>query len=165
VTEHLWAPWRIEYITAGGDKAGGCFLCRDWANPQDDEKNLVLARGEQCFAVLNRYPYNGGHLMIAPRHHVARLNDVPEEAMVEMLRLARVAERVLTAEMKPHGFNVGFNVGRPAGAGVADHLHLHVVPRWEGDTNFMPVLDDTRVVPVALEKVWQQLAPRFAETL
>lgn len=161
MTRHLWAPWRIEYILAEED--GGCFFCDYWADPAGDEKNLVLVRGERCFAVLNRYPYNGGHLMIAPEAHVRRLADLDEGALCEMMRLTRLAEKVLSAELAPQGFNVGFNIGRPAGAGVEEHLHLHVVPRWEGDTNFMPVLDDTRVVPVALGKLWRQMAPRFAE--
>jgi ATP adenylyltransferase len=155
----LWAPWRIEYIRAPRDE--GCFFCDYWANPGDDEKNLVLLRGRECFAVLNKYPYNGGHLMVAPAAHVSRLADVDDEVMAEVIRLLKLSERVLGAELGPQGYNVGFNIGRPAGAGVDDHLHLHVVPRWEGDTNFMPVFDDTRVVPVALEELWRLLAPRF----
>jgi len=161
VTEHLWAPWRIEYITA--EKTDGCFLCDYWANPDNDAANLVLVRDDDCFAVMNRYPYNAGHLMVAPAAHVARLADLDEDVLVRIMRLTRRAERVLSAELSPQGFNVGFNIGRPAGAGIEDHLHLHVVPRWQGDTNFMPVIDDTRVVPVALEELWRKLAPGFAE--
>jgi ATP adenylyltransferase len=161
MTERLWAPWRIEYIRAPKD--GQCFFCEYWRDPGSDRENLVLARAEECFAVMNRYPYNGGHLMVAPRAHVSRLAGLGDGVLAGMMRLVRVAEKVLGEELGPQGFNVGFNLGRPAGAGVEDHLHLHVVPRWEGDTNFMPVLDDTRVVPVALEELWAQLAPRFAE--
>lgn len=161
MSQHLWAPWRMEYVT-GGERRAGCFFCDYWRTPADDHKNLILKRTARCFAVLNRFPYNAGHLLVVPVEHVGRLGDLAEETLVETVRLARVAERVLTAELQAQGFNLGFNIGRPAGAGVADHLHLHLVPRWEGDTNFMPVLDDTRVVPVALEKLWARLAPRFA---
>ncbi len=162
MTSHLWAPWRMEYVT-GNESRTGCFFCDYWADPAGDRANLVLARGRHCFAVLNRYPYNGGHLMVAPARHSSLLEDLCEETLPEVMRLVRVAERVLRRELKADGFNVGFNIGRPAGAGIRDHLHMHVVPRWEGDTNFMPVLDDTRVVPVALDRLWEQLAPRFAE--
>ena len=160
MNRHLRAPWRIEYIRAPRDQ--GCFFCDYWADPGADEKNLVLARAAKCFAVMNRYPYNGGHLMIAPQAHVSRLADLGDGVLVEMMRMVQVAEKVLGRVLNPQGYNVGFNLGRPAGAGVADHLHLHVVPRWEGDTNFMPVLDDTRVVPVALAELWGELAPPFA---
>jgi len=159
MTSHLWAPWRMEYIRAPRDE--GCFFCDYWADPDADQKNLVLLRGRECFAVLNKYPYNGGHLMIAPAAHVSRLAEVGDEVMVDIIRLLKLSEKVLGAELRSQGFNVGFNIGRPAGAGVDDHLHLHVVPRWEGDTNFMPVFDDTRVVPVALAELWGLLAPRF----
>jgi ATP adenylyltransferase len=159
MTEHLWAPWRLEYVT--GPKPGGCFFCDYWGNAAADEENLVLLRGRDCFVLLNRYPYNGGHLMIAPRGHVSRLAELDDAVLAEMMRLGRLAERVLTAQLQPRGFNLGLNVGRTAGAGVDDHLHLHVVPRWDGDTNFMPVLDDTRVVPVALAELWRLLAPAF----
>ena len=160
MAKHLWAPWRIEYILREEDD--GCFFCNYWADPGADEKNLVLHRGKECFAVMNRYPYNGGHLMIAPMAHVSRLGDVSTGVLTEMMGMVQVAERVLETELAPQGLNVGFNVGRPAGAGVEDHIHLHVVPRWEGDTNFMPVLDDTRVVPVALAELYARLAPAFA---
>ncbi len=161
MSKHLWAPWRIEYIRAPKDQ--GCFFCEYWADPGSDEANLVLARGEGCFAVMNKYPYNGGHMMVAPSAHVARLAELEEGVLVGMMRMVQVAEKVLGDVLRPQGFNVGFNLGRPAGAGVEDHLHLHVVPRWEGDTNFMPVLDDTRVVPVALAELWALLAPAFGE--
>ncbi len=161
MAKHLWAPWRIEYIRAPKDE--GCFFCDFWADPKSDEQNLVLTRGESCFAVMNKYPYNGGHLMVAPQAHVSRLADLGDGVLCEMMRMVQVAEKVLSDVLCPQGFNVGFNLGRPAGAGVEDHLHLHIVPRWEGDTNFMPVLDNTRVVPVALEELWKLLAPRFAE--
>jgi len=151
----------MEYVVAGGRRKG-CFFCEYWKKPAQDRRNLVLARGRFCYAVLNRYPYNGGHLMVVPSRHVSRLEDLCEETLPEVMRLVRTAEKVLRRELRADGFNVGFNVGRPAGAGIKDHLHLHVVPRWEGDNNFMPVLNGTRVVPVALEKLWAQLAPAFA---
>jgi ATP adenylyltransferase len=159
--ERLWAPWRMEYVT-GYPSGDGCFFCKYWNSPADDQANLVLARGERCYAVLNRYPYNGGHLMVVPALHASRLQDLCAEALPEVMRLVCLAERTLRRELKADGFNVGFNIGRPAGAGVKDHLHMHVVPRWEGDTNFMPVLGDTRVVPVSLERLWELLAPAFA---
>jgi ATP adenylyltransferase len=159
MTSHLWAPWRMEYIRSG--KSGGCFFCDYWRQPAADRDNLVLGRSRSCMVVMNRYPYNGGHLMIAPAAHVARLGLLEDGPLTEMIRLARLAEKVLDLRLRPQGFNVGLNLGRTAGAGVDDHLHLHVVPRWDGDTNFMPVLDDTRVVPVALTELWELLAPDF----
>ena len=151
VTPHnrpLWAPWRLEYIT-GKEQTSHCFLC-DKANG-DDVQNHVIARGESAFVLLNTFPYNSGHLLVAPYRHVATLTDLEEAEFTELLQLAVRAQAVLGHVMHPEGFNVGFNIGAAAGAGIADHVHGHIVPRWSGDTNFMPVLADTRIVPQALD--------------
>ncbi len=144
----LWAPWRIEYIR--GPKPGGCFFCEKAAR-RDDVADHVLARGEHAFLLLNDFPYNSGHLMVAPYRHVGDLADLAPAERAEIMELLVQAERLLQRVMRPQGFNIGFNLGLPAGAGVADHVHGHVVPRWNGDTNFMPVLGNTRVVPESLD--------------
>ena len=154
--KHLWAPWRIEYILSP-DKEPGCLFCR-CLGEDDDKKNLVLLRDELCFSMFNRYPYNNGHLMIVPNSHCSRLSDLSEEELVAMMQMTQKLEALLEQEMNPDGFNVGFNLGRPAGAGIKDHLHMHIVPRWNGDTNFMSVLDDMRVVPESLEKLHDSLS-------
>ena len=152
--EHLWAPWRIRYILEA--KEPGCFLCR---NPQaaDDAKNYILFRDRTCFAILNAYPYNAGHVLIAPYKHTAELDDLAETELADLLVLTRRCKQVLTRALKPDGFNIGMNLGRAAGAGVEDHMHLHIVPRWAGDTNFMTVADDLRVVPQALAEMYATL--------
>ncbi len=147
--EYLWAPWRIPYIKSI-EKHGGCFLCRNLAHPEQDDENLVLWRTPRCLVVLNRYPYNNGHLLIAPVRHVGTLSETDDAEMLEMMKLMRESQRVLTLALRPHGFNVGLNFSRCAGAGLPEHMHIHVVPRWEGDTNFMSVCGDTRVISQAL---------------
>jgi ATP adenylyltransferase len=149
VTERLWAPWRLEYVTGGGD-ADGCIFCAK-AEAEDVEE-LVVHRGERAFVVMNLYPYSNGHLMVAPYRHVARPGDLDAGERAEVWALLDRAIGVLTAVMAPHGFNAGLNLGRVAGAGVEDHLHMHVVPRWNGDTNFMPVLADVKVMPEHLQR-------------
>ncbi|MGN6170398.1 MAG: HIT family protein [Solirubrobacteraceae bacterium] len=144
----LWAPWRLEYIVS--DQGSGCIFCAA-ASGEEEHAKWVVDRGEWCFAILNTFPYAPGHLMVAPLRHVAELEELDEEEGAELLGLARRAVAALRRAMSPHGFNVGLNLGEVAGAGIADHLHLHVVPRWQGDNNFMPVLADTRVMPQALE--------------
>jgi ATP adenylyltransferase len=139
----LWAPWRIEYIT--GPKGEQCIFC-------DPDPAHLVERGERCVALLNAFPYAPGHVMIAPIRHVAALDDLDEGELLELMALARRMVRALETAMSPDGFNVGLNLGKVAGAGIADHLHLHVVPRWEGDNNFMPLLADTHVIPQALEE-------------
>jgi ATP adenylyltransferase len=138
----LWAPWRIEYIKA--PKGEGCIFC-------DPDPAHVIERGQRCFTILNTYPYAPGHVMVAPFRHVGTLDALSSEEMLELMQLARRAVGAQKIAMTPDGFNVGLNLGKVAGAGIADHLHLHVVPRWEGDTNFMPVISDTRVIGQALE--------------
>jgi ATP adenylyltransferase len=149
----LWAPWRIEYIT--GPKGDQCIFC------EPDPAHLV-ERGERCFALLNAFPYAPGHVMVAPNRHVGELGDLEDDELLESMQLASRMVGALQAAMAPHGFNVGLNLGKVAGAGIADHLHLHIVPRWEGDNNFMPVLGKTRVIPQALEETRKILLEALA---
>ena len=152
--ERLWAPWRLEYIQSA-DEQEGCVFCR--AQELGDEEGLVVHRGERAFVVLNKYPYASGHLMVAPARHVGALGELEEDEALEIHRLAATSVELLTATMGAQGFNLGWNLGRIAGAGVVDHVHQHVVPRWAGDTNFMPVLADVRVLPEALEDTRRKL--------
>jgi ATP adenylyltransferase len=142
----LWAPWRIEYIT--GPKDDECVFC----HPES-----ALDRGRRCFTMLNAYPYAPGHVMVAPYRHVAGLEELDDDELLDMMRLARRAVLAVKQAMAPAGFNTGLNLGKVAGAGIAEHLHMHVVPRWEGDFNFMPLLADTHVIPEALEATREQL--------
>lgn len=153
--ERLWAPWRMQYVT-GAAKTEGCIFCEKWKADADAD-NLLLCRGETCFTILNLFPYNNGHLMVVPVRHVADIVDLTPAEHAELFRQMQRSVSALRETMRPHGFNVGFNLGQAAGAGIADHLHLHVVPRWTGDTNFMPVLGDTRVISEALEETYQKL--------
>jgi ATP adenylyltransferase len=157
--ERLWAPWRLEYVQSA-DEQDGCVFCR--AADADDEAGLVLRRGELAFALLNRFPYASGHLMVAPYRHGASFDDLTEAEALEVQRLAVQGIEALRAAYAPEGFNVGWNVGRIAGAGIVEHGHVHVVPRWGGDTNFMPVLADVRVLPEALEATRRKLAGAWA---
>jgi ATP adenylyltransferase len=156
----LWAPWRIEYILA--PKSGECIFCEAVAGDAAQAR-WVVERGEHCFTMLNAYPYAPGHVLIAPNRHVAELDGLTNEEMLELMALARRAVAAQRKAMSPDGFNLGVNLGRVAGAGIADHLHLHVVPRWEGDTSFMPVLDDTRVIPQALDAAKEALVQALAK--
>jgi ATP adenylyltransferase len=158
----LWAPWRIPYIKAI-ERSEGCFLCRDLSRPEADDENLVLWRTPRCIVVLNRFPYNNGHLLIAPARHVASLDESSDEEMLELTKLVREAQRALSLTLNPHGFNVGLNFGRCAGAGLPGHLHIHVVPRWDGDTNFMSVCSDTKVVSQSLIDLLAELKAASAE--
>jgi ATP adenylyltransferase len=157
----IWAPWRLAYVKdAAKDNEDECIFCAKPAQG-DDERNLILHRGERCFAMLNLFPYTNGHLMIAPYEHIATLQEVDSETIAETMALAQRAMKLLEDEYSPHGYNVGFNQGRVAGAGVEHHIHMHVVPRWGGDTNFMPVLADTRVMPQSLDDSFAALAGRL----
>jgi ATP adenylyltransferase len=162
MTKALWAPWRMAYI--GGVRRDGCLLC---ALPQEeaDRANLILHRGPTAYVVMNRYPYNNGHLMIVPYRHCDDLSQFSPEESLELMAAVQRATQVLAQAFGAEGFNVGINLGRAAGAGIADHVHLHVVPRWAGDTNFMPVLADTKVMPDYLEASYDRLAPFFQEHL
>lgn len=153
--DQLWAPWRIEYVSRP-DKENGCFLC-EAAGAADDREKLVLWRGETCFCLLNCWPYNNGHLMIAPLAHKGDLRDLSDDELLDQVRSLRRCREDLEAVLKPSGFNIGLNLGKAAGAGVAGHMHWHIVPRWDGDTNFMPVLAETRVIAQSLDSLWELL--------
>jgi ATP adenylyltransferase len=163
MTERLWSPWRMAYVRGGGgDGDGGCLFCDLAAQPKDaDEENHLLARGELTFVVLNAFPYNPGHLMVAPYRHTGRYGDLTAEELAEMMAFAGTAIAALEEESDAHGFNLGMNLGQVAGAGIADHLHLHLVPRWGGDTNFMPVVGQTKVLPELLDETYRRLRPGF----
>lgn len=152
--KELWAPWRVEYFKKPKDR--GCFLCRSFA-AREDRKNHVVKRGKTAAIVINRYPYTGGHLMVCPYRHVSELDDLTAVEMAEIMKLTQEAIRALRRTIKPHGFNIGINIGEAAGAGLKDHIHLHIVPRWRGDTNFITVMADVRVVPQALLELWDIL--------
>jgi ATP adenylyltransferase len=152
----LWAPWRLEYIEQA-DERPGCIFC-------EPEEELVIARSAHAFLLLNKFPYTAGHVMAAPVRHVGAYRDLTDEEALEVHRLAASAITALEAEYEPDGHNLGWNLGRAAGAGVVDHVHLHVVPRWIGDTNFMPVLADTKVIPEALLATAERLRARLGAT-
>lgn len=156
-SRNLWAPWRMEYIDSLTGAEEGCFLCSYRDRPDNDARNLVLWRGEVCFAVLNRFPYTGGHTLVAPFSHVSGLEDVDAAGMVEMMEMLRDVQHVLAETIGAQGFNIGLNAGRCAGAGLPGHLHFHVVPRWPGDTNFITVFGGVRVIPQTLEALRGQL--------
>ncbi len=162
--EHLWAPWRMNYIASKTPQSQiqECIFCVKAAENRDAE-NYILHRGERCFMLLNLYPYNNGHLMIAPYQHVGSIEQLDAETLAEMMAQTQLALRALRKAMGPDGFNMGINMGKVAGAGFADHVHMHIVPRWNGDTNFMPVLADVKVMPDFLENTWQQLKQAIEE--
>jgi ATP adenylyltransferase len=145
----LWAPWRIEYIT--GPKDGDCIFCAAAAAENEDPAHQPIDRTEHCLTILNAFPYAPGHVMVAPARHVGALEELDSDEMLETMQLARRSILAIRRAMNPDGFNVGYNLGKVAGAGIADHLHLHVVPRWTGDGNFMAVIADTNVIPQALD--------------
>jgi ATP adenylyltransferase len=159
--ERLWAPWRMEYVGGSHDQPA-CLFCATF-EPGDDVARLVLWRGPAALVMLNRFPYASGHLMIAPKRHTADPAALSPDEGKEMWRLTGACTRRLAAALAPHGFNVGMNLGRVAGAGVEHHLHVHVVPRWNGDTNFMPVLGDVRVIPEHLAATHAKLHASFAD--
>ncbi len=159
--ESLHAPWRIEYILAPKPVQTESLFTRI-VQAHDDEANYVLVRDRSCFALLNTFPYTGGHLMVVPYKQVPDLNGLTDEELNDLLRLTRRCQNALTRVMKPDGFNIGLNLGKVAGAGIVEHLHVHVVPRWQGDTNFMPVLANTTVVPQALRELAAQLREALA---
>jgi ATP adenylyltransferase len=154
--KQLWAPWRLEYVQHADDE-DGCVFCRAAALP-DDDPELVVRRGELAFVLLNKFPYAAGHVMVAPYRHDSTFDDLDDAEALEVHRLAAEAIETLRTVFAPQGFNVGWNLGRVAGAGIVDHVHVHVVPRWNGDTNFMPVLADVKVVPEHLAETRLKLA-------
>ena len=162
--ESLHAPWRIEYILSPKPKLDESLFTRI-GQSLEDEANYVIFRDRSCYALLNRYPYNGGHIMTVPYKQVSDLNGLTEEELADLWKLTRRCINALTAVMKPDGFNVGINLGKVAGAGIVEHLHIHIVPRWGGDTNFMPVIAQTGVVPEALRDVAAKLRAELAKQL
>ena len=161
--ESLHAPWRIQYILAPKPPPSGSSLFTRLAQSSDDAANYVVARDKTCFVVLNSYPYNGGHLLVVPYKQTAELGDLTDQELCDLMRLTLRCQQVLTKVMKPNGFNIGLNLGTAAGAGIVEHLHIHVVPRWSGDTNFMPVIGSTTVLPEALADLAARLRAAFAE--
>ncbi len=159
--DYLWTPWRSTYIKAKRDPSV-CIFCAAAAGTADDE-SLVVYRGTLSFVLLNRYPYTTGHLMVAPYAHVSRLNQVQEDVALEIMRLARGAEAILEGIYKPEGLNLGMNLGEAAGAGIEQHIHMHVLPRWKGDVNFMTSVASTRIIPEALEDTYIKVKRRFTE--
>ena len=156
----IWAPWRLRYVSKANQQTE-CVFCAKPAEG-DDRKALVVHRGERCYVILNLYPYTSGHLMVAPFEHVGRVQDIDPATMAEMLDLSQQAIRRMEEVYSPEGFNLGINQGRVAGAGVEGHIHLHVVPRWAGDNNYMPVVADTRVMPQSLEETYDALEGGFS---
>lgn len=156
--DQIWAPWRVKYIEA--EKPSGCILC-DKPEEDKDTSNYILYRGKQNFIMLNGYPYNPGHVMVSPYQHIATLEDMTDAVRDEHFRIVSRTVNILKQMFDPAGFNIGINLGRVAGAGIEDHLHTHIVPRWHGDTNFMPVVSGVRVIPEALAETYEKLRGRF----
>ena len=160
--KHLWAPWRMEYI--GGEQRPGCLFCRVIEHPDDPDADLVVWRPDDAIVIMNKFPYNPGHTIIAPKAHVPSLENLDDDQTTHLMRAVRRTITVLRSTLAPAGFNVGANIGRAAGAGIPDHVHLHVVPRWDGDTNFMAVIDDVKVVPEALAQTAAKLREAFSRS-
>ncbi len=156
--EQIWAPWRMEYVQM--EKPSGCILCEK-PRQRSDAQNYILYRGSQSFVIMNCYPYNPGHLMVAPYRHVAGLDKLTADELHEHFEIVSRCTGLLREVFNPDGFNIGINLGRVAGAGIDEHVHTHIVPRWQGDTNFMPVLSGTRVIPEALAETYERLKGRF----
>ncbi len=158
--KQLWAPWRIEYILS--PEKGECIFCECPQKSKDeDRQSLVLHRGRACFVMMNRYPYNGGHLLVAPYRHVSHTGELGDAELCDLMRLTRGSISCLDAALRPEGFNAGFNMGKAAGAGIEEHLHMHIVPRWTGDSSFMAVLDEVHVIPEHLLATYDKLRPLF----
>lgn len=158
--KQLWAPWRMEFLTGPKPKDVGCVFCT-LPREEEDRKNLILYRAERIFVILNKYPYNNGHLMVVPHRHVSDFTSLTDEELLEMNRYAQHAVSALTETYRPDGYNLGMNLGQAAGAGIKDHLHLHVVPRWGGDTNFLPVIGETKAMPQHLLSSFDAMKPYF----
>lgn len=160
--QRLWTPWRFEYVTGAAEDVEGCVFC--WAiegGPEHDAERLVLHRARYNFVIINKYPYNNGHLMIAPYDHISNLAQSSGDVLAEMMLLAKECERILGDAYHPHGFNIGMNLGRVAGAGIEWHQHLHIVPRWTGDVSFMTSINETRLVPEMPDQTYERLRPAF----
>ena len=156
--DRLWSPWRLEYV-AGGKPKTGCIFCE--ATRETESSSLIVFKGDTCYVILNLYPYNNGHVMVVPYRHLATFGDLSIEELTEIGVLIQRAEAALFEAYQPHGFNIGVNLGKPAGAGVLDHLHVHIVPRWNGDTNFMTVVGEMRVLPENIGASAERLRPIF----
>jgi ATP adenylyltransferase len=159
--DRLWTPWRLSYVTTASRTEPGCIFCE--ARAAIDREPLVVHVTERAYVILNKFPYNNGHLMVVPHRHVARLAELHSDELNDVMSLCQLSERVLAREYAPHGFNVGLNLGKPAGAGIDGHLHVHLVPRWTGDTNFISVVGETRVLPEELPVTAARLRPAFSE--
>lgn len=159
--DYVWAPWRMQYILSAGS-SGQCIFCVKPTQDQDRE-NAILWRGERCFVIMNAYPYNPGHLMVVPYRHVGAITDLSDEELQDLMVVTKRSVDILGQEMSPEGFNIGINQGRPAGAGIADHVHQHVVPRWSGDTNYMTTVANTRVLPERVTETYEKLYGLFNE--
>mgnify|MGYP003973423773 CR=1 FL=1 len=159
--QKLWAPWRMEYIDGiEMDKKEVCIFCEKPAE-NEDEKNFIVYRGKTCFIILNKYPYNNGHLMVVPYKHTSELADLDSETKLELMNLIELTMKAIRNVMRPDGFNVGINFGRTAGAGITSHLHIHIVPRWNGDTNFMPIIGSAKIISEALADTYKKLKNAF----
>lgn len=158
---YLWAPWRMDYILR--EKKKGCFFCQK-LKEKKSVKNLILHQGECVFVIMNKFPYTNGHLMVVPKRHCLDFEQLDHNELRELFNLLSISTRVLKTSLHPHGFNIGINIGKVGGAGE-DHLHLHIVPRWAGDTNFMPVIGNTKIVPEYLERTYQKLHSTFIDLL
>ncbi len=156
----IWAPWRSGFILGGKEK--GCIFCRLLKERLNRPENLILYRTERAFVVLNKYPYNCGHLLIVPNRHIGTLERLTEQESQDLMQLCQKAVKAVKATLKPSGFNLGMNLGRPAGAGIPGHLHMHIVPRWIGDSNFMPIIGGTRVHSMPMKQIYKTLADGFA---
>ncbi|MBV9508497.1 MAG: HIT domain-containing protein [Acidobacteriia bacterium] len=160
--DYLWTPWRYRYVTQSGERRE-CIFCGAAADTAHDRERLVVYRSRHNLVMLNRYPYTSGHVMIVPHAHVATLQSLEDDTLFELVRLARLTEKHLRAVYHPDGLNLGLNLGRSAGAGIADHIHLHALPRWTGDTSFMSTIGETRVLPEDLEVTWDRLRRAYEE--
>ncbi len=160
--KNLWAPWRMKYIKSLSKKNEGCIFCNALRS-SDDKKNYVLHRSENSFIILNIFPYNTGHLMVVPNKHTSNLADLDDDELLDLMKMTKLALRILKEEYNPDGFNIGANIGRVAGAGIEEHFHIHIVPRWNGDTNFMPVIAETKVIPESLDETYERLYKRLTK--
>ncbi len=160
ISANLWAPWRMDYIL--GEKEKGCVFCNKIKHHENnDKRNLILFRGEYHFIIMNKYPYNNGHLMVVPVRHTAEFENLDEKESMEMMEMISKSIKALKEGVNPDGFNIGMNLGKIAGAGIDDHLHFHIVPRWTADTNFMPVVGKTKVISEALSETWEKLKDKL----
>ena len=160
--DYLWAPWRMEYVKNANKEQQSCIFCID-SDTSDDLKNLIIKRGKSALVIMNKYPYNNGHLMVSPNTHTSEFDKLPRDTQIEMMKLVSQSMRILKKTIHPDGFNFGANFGTAAGAGIKDHLHLHIVPRWDGDTNFMPAIGNTKVQVLSLIEMCELLSKKFSK--